>query len=123
VIGANGSGKSTLLRIMAGSTRTSSARPGAKGATPSATCRRSPSSTRQDVRGNVEEGVAGHPGAARRVRRRSAKLGEPMPDDEMTSCSKQAELQDKIDALDAWDLDRTLESRWTRCAARPATPT
>jgi ATPase subunit of ABC transporter with duplicated ATPase domains len=35
--------------------------------------------------------------------------------------AEQAELQEKIDAADGWELDRRSRSRWTRCAARPST--
>jgi sulfate-transporting ATPase len=50
------------------------------------------------------------------------KFGEPMSDDEMNKLlESRATLQDKIDAPTAGNLDRTLEWRWTRCAARPAT--
>jgi ATPase subunit of ABC transporter with duplicated ATPase domains len=40
----------------------------------------------------------------------SMKFGEPLDDDEMTKqMDRQAQLQDQIDACDAWNLDSTLE--------------
>ena len=49
-------------------------------------------------------------------------FAEPMDDDEMNALlAEQADLQDKIDAEDGWELDRRSISRWTRCAARRRT--
>jgi energy-dependent translational throttle protein EttA len=62
VIGPNGAGKSTLLRIMAGVDTEFEGEAWPARASRSATCRRSPSSTRdQDVRGNVMEGRSARP--------------------------------------------------------------
>src|SRR3954447_17053879 len=58
----------------------------------------------------VNEGVADIRGLITEFEAVSMKLGEPMSDDEMTRIlDKQAALQDKIDALDAWNLDQRLE--------------
>src|SRR5439155_13926972 len=62
------------------------------------------------VLGNIEEGVAETKGLLHRFEEISAHLGEPLADDEMERLlAEQAELQDKIDAVNAWDLDRTIE--------------
>ncbi|HXU81610.1 MAG TPA: energy-dependent translational throttle protein EttA, partial [Polyangia bacterium] len=64
----------------------------------------------KDVRGNVEEGVAETRALLTRFEEVSAKLGEPLDDDEMEKLlEEQSRLQDQIDAVNAWDLDRTVE--------------
>src|SRR5882672_8652206 len=65
---------------------------------------------REIVRGNVEEGVAEVRALLTRFEEVSATLGEPLDADEMEKLlDEQARLQDKIDAANAWDLDRTVE--------------
>jgi ATP-binding cassette ChvD family protein len=62
------------------------------------------------VREVVEEGVAETRDLLTRFEEVSTKLGEPMSDDEMEKLlARQAELQDKIEAANAWELDRTVE--------------
>jgi len=47
------------------------------------------------------------------------KFAEPMSDDEMTKlCDRQGAVQEKLDALDAWDIDSRLEMAMDACAAR-----
>jgi ATP-binding cassette ChvD family protein len=111
VIGSNGAGKSSLLRIMAGvdSDFTGEARP-----TPGVRVGWLPQEPELDpqknVLGNVEEGVAATRDLLRRFEEVSAKFAEPMDDDEMQRVlDEQAKLQDQIDAVDAWELDRHLE--------------
>src|SRR5206468_821032 len=111
VLGANGAGKSTLLRIMAGVDRDflGEAFPGTGlriGYLPQEP-QLDPS---KDVRGNVEEGVAEIRALLTRFEEVSAKLGEPLDADAMDKLlDEQARLQDRIDAANAWDLDRTVE--------------
>src|SRR6187549_3104040 len=58
----------------------------------------------------VNEGVADIRGLITEFEAVSMKLGEPLSDDEMTRVlDKQAALQDKIDAADAWNLDQRLQ--------------
>jgi energy-dependent translational throttle protein EttA len=111
VLGANGAGKSTLLRIMAGVDRDFLGE-----AFPAAGLRigylpQEPQlDPSKDVRGNVEEGVAEVRALLTRFEEVSTKLGEPIEADEMEKLlDEQARLQDKIDASNAWDLDRTVE--------------
>jgi sulfate-transporting ATPase len=111
VIGSNGAGKSSLLRIMAGvdSDFSGEARP-----TPGVRVGWLPQEPdldpAKDVRGNVEDGVAATRDLLRRFEEVSAKFAEPMDDDEMQRVlDEQAKLQDRIDAADAWELDRHLE--------------
>ncbi|MEJ2754396.1 MAG: energy-dependent translational throttle protein EttA [Gammaproteobacteria bacterium] len=111
VLGLNGSGKSSLLRIMAGLDTDidgeARAQPGIKiGYLP----QEPQLNPEKDVRGNVEEGVAETKALLDAFDEISMKFGETMSDDEMNALlEQQAELQNKIDASNAWDLDRNLE--------------
>jgi sulfate-transporting ATPase len=59
---------------------------------------------------NVQEGVADKVRVVQRWNEVSAKFAEPMDDDEMNALlEEQAKLQDQIDSLGAWELDRTLD--------------
>jgi len=111
VLGANGAGKSSLLRIMAGVDRDFLGE-----AFPAAGLRigylpQEPQlDAAKDVRGNVEEGVAETRSLLTRFEEVSARLGEPLGDEEMEKLlDEQARLQDRIDAANAWDLDHTVE--------------
>ncbi|MFZ5875904.1 MAG: energy-dependent translational throttle protein EttA [Nitrospirota bacterium] len=111
VLGLNGSGKSTLLRIMAGADPDflGEAKP-AKGIKIGYLPQEPQLNLSKDVRGNVEEGVAEVKGLLDEFNAVSAKLGEPMSDDAMAALlDKQSALQEKIDAANAWELDRQLE--------------
>ena len=111
VLGHNGSGKSSLLRIMAGEDTDflGEARP--LGGVKIGYLAQEPElDDAKDVRGNIEEGVGEIAQLLEDFNQISAKFAEPMDDDEMNSLlEKQAELQDKIDAVDGWELERTLE--------------
>ena len=111
VLGANGAGKSTLLRIMAGidSEFLGEARP-APGIRVGHLPQEPELDPEKDVLGNVEEGVAETRALLRRFEELSARFAEPLEDAEMEALlAEQAALQDRIDAADAWELDRTLE--------------
>ncbi len=111
VIGVNGTGKSSLLRIMAGEDDTFSGeawiRPGAKvGYLP----QEPDLGAANTVREAVEVGVAPVRALLDEFNEVSMKLAEPMNDDEMTKLlDRQAALQDRIDAVDGWNLESTLE--------------
>ena len=109
VLGANGSGKSSLLRIMAGE---DDGYTGEARLTPGYTVGFLPQEPHldpsKDVMGNVAEGV----GEAKRLLDRYNAVCEAMgePDADFDKLiEEQAELQEKIDAVDAWSVDRTLE--------------
>src|SRR5881409_2825808 len=111
VIGANGSGKSSLLRIMAGEDGQFMGE-----AFPAKAIKVGflPQEPRLDpgksVLGNVEVGVAGTRALLDRFNAIGDRLAEPIPSDEMESLlEEQAKVQDRIDAANAWELDRTLE--------------
>jgi len=111
VLGANGAGKSTLLRIMAGvdSDILGEAKP-AKGLRVGYLAQEPKLDPSKDVLGNVEEGVAEIRALIDEFNALSTKFAEPMEDDEMNDLlEKQGKLQDRIDAADAWEIDRTLD--------------
>ncbi len=111
VIGHNGAGKSSLLRIMAGLDPDilGEARP-APGIRIGYLPQEPTLDATKDVRGNVEDGVAEVRDLLRRFEEVNAKFAEPMDDDAMNQLlAEQAELQDRIDAVNAWEIDRTLE--------------
>ncbi len=111
VLGLNGSGKSTLLRIMAGldTEIDGEARPQA-GINIGYLPQEPQLDPEKDVRGNVEDGVREMKEILNRFDEVSMKFAEPMSDDEMNALlEEQAELQNKIDAGNGWEIDRTLE--------------
>ncbi len=111
VLGSNGAGKSTLLRIMAGLD------PDFVGKTmlsPGYTIGYLEQEPQLDnaktVRDIVEEGAQEVVDALREFDEINLKFGEPMSDEEMNELiDKQGKLQDKLDRLDAWNLDSRLE--------------
>jgi len=109
VLGYNGAGKSTLLRIMAGldTDIVGEARP-QKGINIGYLAQEPELNPDKDVRGNVEEGVAETKALLDQFNEVSAKFAEPDADFDALM-AQQAELQEKIDAAGAWELDRKLE--------------
>jgi len=109
VLGLNGSGKSTLLRIMAGidTDIEGEARP-----QPGINIGFLPQEPQldpdKDVRGNMELGVAEIKAVLDRFNEVSNAFANPDADFDKL-LAEQAELQDKIDAAGAWELDRKLE--------------
>jgi energy-dependent translational throttle protein EttA len=111
VLGHNGAGKSTLLRIMAGLDHdvAGEAFP-AEGATVGLLPQEPQLDASKAVREVVEEGAAATRDLLTRFEEISLRLGEPMADEEMEKLlAEQGRLQDQIDAVDAWELDRQLE--------------
>jgi len=111
VLGSNGAGKSTLLRIMAGVDPefTGEAWP-AKGIKIGYLAQEPALDETKTVRENVEEAVADTRALLAHFDEINMKLGEEMSPEEMESVlEEQAKVQDKIEAANAWDLDRTLD--------------
>src|SRR5215469_3112756 len=109
VIGANGSGKSSLLRIMAGLDDgfTGQARL-TEGFTVGYLSQEPELDPSKDVLGNVTDGVAAVKQLLVRFDEVCAAMGDPDADFDKL-LAEQAQLQDRIDAAGAWDLDRKLE--------------
>ena len=111
VLGLNGAGKSTLLRIMAGleteyrgeARAADSIRIGHLAQEPEL----DPS---RNVLQNVMEGVAETRDLLARFEAVSARFAEPLDDEAMNALiEEQSALQERIDAADAWDIDRKVE--------------
>lgn len=111
VVGANGSGKSSLLRIMAGlDTDFLGEAWAAKGTRVGYLAQEPQLDSSLNVRGNVELAVKDTRHLLKRFEEVSMAFGEVTTDDEMNALiEEQAKLQDRIDASNAWDLDRKIE--------------
>ena len=111
VLGLNGSGKSSLMRILAGIDRDfvgeSLPSPGYS----VGFLEQEPQlDEEKTVREIVEEGASETVELLNKFNEISAKFAEPMDDDEMTKLlEEQGKIQEKIDHLDAWDLDSRLD--------------
>ncbi len=111
VLGLNGSGKSTLLKIMAGADKEieGEARPQA-GIKVGYLPQEPLLDDAKTVRQVVGEGVGDVQSLIDRFNAISDRFAEPMSDDEMTKLmEEQAKMQDKIDAVGGWELERKLE--------------
>jgi sulfate-transporting ATPase len=111
VLGLNGAGKSSLLRIMAGVDKDFV---GEAILSPAYTVGFLEQEPRLDdaktVHQIVQEGTAESVQALAEFNRINEKFAEPMSPEEMDRLlARQAEVQEKLDALDAWDLDSRLE--------------
>jgi len=111
VLGHNGAGKSTLLKIMAGIDKDTGGEAwAAQGVSVGYLPQEPQLDPGKDVLGNVMEGVAETKALLDRFEQVSARFGEDLEPDEMDRLiAEQAELQEKIDAADAWDLQRKVE--------------
>ena len=111
VLGLNGAGKSSLLKIMAGEDTefVGEAFP-AEGISVGFLHQEPRLDPAKTVKGNVEEGVAATKALLDRYDELNMKLGEDLPPDQMDKVlEEQGRLQDKIDAVNAWDIDSQLE--------------
>ena len=109
VLGPNGSGKSTLMRIMAGmDTEFTGEAWAAEGATVGYLSQEPQLDPDKTVAENVMVGLGEIHEWMTRYDEVNAAMGEPDADFDAL-LAEQAELQEKIDAADAWDLDRTVE--------------
>ena len=111
VLGLNGAGKSSLLKIMAGEDTEfiGEAFP-ADGITVGFLPQEPRLDPTKTVKGNVEEGVAATKALLERYDELNAKLGEDLSPEQMDKVlEEQGRLQDKIDAVNAWEIDSQLE--------------
>src|SRR3990170_4052303 len=111
VLGLNGSGKSSLLRILAGKDKDFN---GETVLTPGYTVGLFTQEPELDesktVREIVEEGVQEVVDALNEYNKINERFAEPMSDDEMGRLiEQQGKIQEKLDAMDAWELDSRLE--------------
>jgi sulfate-transporting ATPase len=109
VLGHNGSGKSTLLKIMAGlDTEFNGEAWAAEGVTVGFLQQEPQLNTAKDVLGNVMEGVGATAALLEEFEAVSNAMADPDADFD-TLLARQSELQEKIDAADAWDIQRKVE--------------
>ncbi len=111
VLGPNGSGKSTLLRIMAGVDQDFQGEAWAHAGTKIGYLSQEPElDPTKTVRENVEEAVKPTRDLLKKFEEISMRFAEPMTDDEMNKLlDSQGRVQEKIDAANAWELDRQIE--------------
>jgi energy-dependent translational throttle protein EttA len=111
VLGVNGAGKSTLLKIMAGIEREFGGEAWAADGVRVGYLEQEPQlDPTKTVGENVEEAFAPLKAVLARFNEIALRFAEPMDDDEMNSLlAEQSELQEKIDAANGWELDRTVE--------------
>ncbi len=111
VLGANGAGKSSLLRIMAGVDHDFQGEAWPHEGTRIGYLSQEPQlDSSKNVKENVDVAVKPTRDLLMKFEEISNKFAEPMSDDEMTKLlDQQAKVQEKIDAANAWDLDRKIE--------------
>jgi ATP-binding cassette ChvD family protein len=111
VLGVNGAGKSTLLKIMAGKDTEFGGEAWAADGVRVGYLEQEPNlDPDKDVLGNVLEGLGETKAMLDRFNEISERFAEPMDDDEMTALlSEQGDLQEKIDAAEGWEMERTVE--------------
>jgi ATP-binding cassette ChvD family protein len=111
VLGANGAGKSSLLRIMAGVDQDFQGEAWPHEGTRIGYLSQEPQlDSSKNVKENVDVAVKPTLDLLKKFEEISNKFAEPMSDDEMTKLlDQQARVQEKIDAVNAWELDRKIE--------------
>jgi len=111
VLGVNGAGKSTLLKIMAGKDTEFQGEAWAADGVRVGYLEQEPElDPSKDVEGNILEGLGEAQKMLTRFNEISERFAEPMDDDEMTELlAEQGDLQEKIDAADGWEMDRTVD--------------
>jgi sulfate-transporting ATPase len=111
VLGPNGAGKSTLLKLMAGVDKEFNGEAwAAEGASIGYLAQEPQLDPTLDVQGNVTLGLKHVKDLLDQFEAVSARFAEDLTDDEMNDLiAVQGELQEKIDAANGWELDRTIE--------------
>ena len=111
VIGLNGSGKSSLLKILSGADTDYLGKTILSAGYTVGYLEQEPRlDEAKTVRQIVEQGVQSTMDLIHEYNEINEKFAEPMSDDEMAKlCQRQGAVQEKLDALDAWDIDSRLE--------------
>ena len=123
VLGLNGSGKSTLLRAIAGQDDNFTGEAwAAEGVKVGLLAQEPELDPTKDTLANVMDGVGEVARLLKRFDEVSAEFANPDADMDKL-IAEQAELQEKIDNANGWDLQRTVEIAMDALAARRATPT
>ena len=122
VLGANGSGKSTLMRIMAGVDKNFQGESFVReGKTVGYLSQEPELDDTKTVKENVIMGVQATADLLKEFERISERFNEELTPEEMDKLiNRQAELQEKIEAVDAWNLDRTLDIAMDALRCPPA---
>jgi len=122
VLGVNGAGKSTLMKMMADKEEPSGGEAWAAEGVRVGYLEQEPLlDPAKTVGENVTDGLGGVKDLLDRFNEISGKFGEPMDEDEMnTLLAEQGELQEQIDAVDGWELERTIEIAMDALRCPPA---
>ena len=122
VLGVNGAGKSTLLKIMAGVDKDFNGEAWAADGVKVGYLEQEPQlDPNKNVMENIMDGLGETRDLLKRYEEVSMKFAEEMTDDEMNALiEEQASLQEKIDACDGWDLERTIEIAMDALRCPPA---
>lgn len=122
VLGLNGAGKSSLLRIIAGTDKDFNGEVVFSPGYSVGYLEQEPTlDENKTVRETVEEAVQATVDLIKEFEEINNKFAEPMDDDEMAKLiERQGEVQEKLDAADAWDLDSRLEMAMDALRCPPA---